>query len=176
MMKNKLAPIIFFAAAALMVGGSHQAAKEAYYPQIVRSPVPGEVNEYITQARIGDTICVPGWAEKQRPDSKKTKKIKDELLAKQIDQDPTHYELDHVISIQLGGALLNPQNLWLEPYKEKGKGGARDKDVVETYLKGEVCAGRMLLAEAQKIVSSVRWYDLYKQIKKDEVLSEDIDN
>jgi hypothetical protein len=64
---------------------------------------------------------------------------------------PGSYEIDHIISLQLGGANTS-RNLFPEAYDIPQ--GARDKDVVETRLKRLVCKGKMTLAEAQRIIST----------------------
>jgi hypothetical protein len=65
------------------------------------------------------------------------------------------YELDHLISLQLGGDPEDPANLWMEPWeKKKGKlaaagRGAESKDVVENRLHRQVCEGKISLDRAQ---------------------------
>jgi hypothetical protein len=67
------------------------------------------------------------------------------------------YEIDHLISLELGGT--NDQaNLWPQPYFPKP--GAKEKDVVENYLHRQVCSGAMQLADAQKAIST-DWYAVY---------------
>ncbi len=124
--------------------------------------VSGSINPAVTQANIDQTICIKGWASTQRPDTKATNKIKAEFLSKVDDKVATHYELDHVISIELGGALLDRNNLWLEPYTNPG--GAREKDVVETYLKNQVCARKTTLKQAQYDIVH-NWYQIYLMLK-----------
>jgi len=68
---------------------------------------------------------------------------------------PYSYEVDHLISLELGGSNAI-RNLWPEPYA--GAGGARAKDVIENRLHALVCAGRISLATAQKEI--VRWWTL----------------
>lgn len=75
--------------------------------------------------------------------------------------DPNCYELDHLISLQLGGAPDDARNLWPEPYWPEP--GARQKDVVETWLKRQVCAGKMPLAEAQREIGG-DWYAVFQKI------------
>lgn len=70
------------------------------------------------------------------------------------------YELDHLISLELGGNPTDPRNLWLQPWERKGQRfagtgtGAESKDVVENRLHREVCAGTITLAEAQRVIAS----------------------
>ena len=67
------------------------------------------------------------------------------------------YELDHLVSLELGGDPNDPKNLWLEPWERKGNPplapagqGAESKDVVENRLHREVCNGALTLAQAQQ--------------------------
>jgi hypothetical protein len=62
-------------------------------------------------------------------------------------QDPDGYELDHLISLELGGAPADPANLWPEPYL--GERTAKQKDRLESELHRRVCAGTLPLADAQ---------------------------
>jgi hypothetical protein len=71
------------------------------------------------------------------------------------------YEEDHFISLELGGNATDPRNLWPEPYYPSP--GAREKDVVENYLRKQVCAGAMALEEAQRAITT-DWYRVYLQI------------
>jgi hypothetical protein len=70
------------------------------------------------------------------------------------------YEIDHLISLELGGSN-DEANLWPQPYFPKP--GAKEKDVVENYLHRKVCAGRLTLAEAQHEIST-DWYQVYLDI------------
>lgn len=114
--------------------------------------VPGAINPDVTQANIGQTICVPGWTQTVRPPVSMTNRIKRAKLAGMKDRNPAHYELDHLISLQLGGATADPQNLWLQSYANPC--GARIKDRLESALKRLVCAGRLSLAQAQQEIRS----------------------
>lgn len=71
-------------------------------------------------------------------------------------------EVDHLISLELGGAN-DLANLWPQPYAETP--GAHEKDVVENWLHSEVCARRITLSEAQKQIAS-NWYAVYVRMKK----------
>jgi hypothetical protein len=110
--------------------------------------VPGVSNPAVTQANIQQTICVPGWAAKQRPPSSYTEKIKFALMDKaRIPRtDSSKYELDHDHSIEDGGSPTDPNNLWLEPYF--GPLNAHQKDRVETLVKHLICTGKMPLSAA----------------------------
>ena len=83
-------------------------------------------------------------------------------------QNAGQYEVDHLVSLELGGSN-DIKNLWPEKYCPVGQHppdciGARDKDVVETTLHREICAGHVTLQQAQQIITT-DWYAYYKQIK-----------
>jgi hypothetical protein len=56
------------------------------------------------------------------------------------------YEVDHLISRELGGAD-DVKNLWPQPLNSK-PWNARLKDKLENRLHNEVCAGRVMLGQA----------------------------
>jgi len=60
---------------------------------------------------------------------------------------PYQHEVDHLISLELGGSNAI-RNLWPEPYA--GRWGARTKDMLENRLHELVCDGRLSLASAQR--------------------------
>lgn len=107
-----------------------------------RTCTPGATNSADTQATIGQTICVPGWTKTVRPSTSVTTPMK-RKLAVAYAMPPTG-ELDHLVSLELGGAPDDSRNLWVEPGTIPNP-----KDKVENWLKREVCAGRMALADAQ---------------------------
>lgn len=74
---------------------------------------------------------------------------------------PGDYEIDHFISLELGGAN-HVDNLWPQPFQ--GARTARMKDVVETNLHRRVCRGETSLEEAQRIIST-DWVAEYQRIK-----------
>jgi hypothetical protein len=61
------------------------------------------------------------------------------------------FEVDHLIPLELGGdnAIAN---LW--PQAAEPRPGFHEKDRVEDYLHEQVCAGRMGLAEAQRLIAT----------------------
>lgn len=69
-------------------------------------------------------------------------------------------ELDHLISLQLGGSN-DPKNLF--PQKYEGEWNAHDKDRLETELHKRVCHSRMTLVEAQTAIAT-NWIEAYKTI------------
>jgi hypothetical protein len=62
-------------------------------------------------------------------------------------------EVDHLISLELGGSNDRDRNLWSQPYS--GLYGARIKDVVEKVLNLHVCGKRqpvITLKQAQDCI------------------------
>src|SRR5664280_2728256 len=58
--------------------------------------------------------------------------------------DATHYEEDHPVPLEVGGAPRDPLNLWPESYAS-----AHQKDQVENAAHAAICAGKLPLATAQ---------------------------
>lgn len=113
---------------------------------------PGELNPAVTQATISQTICVSGWTATVRPPLSETNQWKQTVALNYniAGFDPTQYEGDHLIPLELGGFPGAPgdyRNFWDEA--RFGTPNAADKDRVENFLKAQVCAGKMSLADAQ---------------------------
>ena len=125
---------------------------------------PGAVNPDVTPETIGSTICVSGYTARVRPPTSYTRPLEIQLLVAygQAGASPANYELDHLISLELGGAPRDPANLWPEPYA--GTTNARMKDVVENYLNRQVCDGLLPLGEAQHLIAT-DWLSVYRQIR-----------
>jgi len=102
-------------------------------------------------------ICVSGYASSVRnvPDSEKA-----QVYARyQVAWVPYKHEVDHLISLELGGSNAI-KNLWPEPYS--GRWGARTKDVLENRLHDIVCAGHLSLRSAQQQEAS-NWVAAYRR-------------
>lgn len=109
---------------------------------------PGAINPAVRQDNIATTICKTGWTKTVRPPTSVTNRIK-----AQIDQayglpTNTEGELDHDVSLELGGAPDDPRNLWVEPGKIPNP-----KDAVENKLRAAVCSGLVPLADAQQAIA-----------------------
>jgi len=148
----------------------------AGYNGILPDPAktPGSTNPNISQSNIQFTICNHSWSTKSiRPSVSYTNKLKKQELAAGYtvngDTNPADYELDHLISLELGGNPTDPKNLWPEPYNivELGNAvGAHQKDAVENYLHTQVCAGVITLAQAQQEIAT-NWEQVYMQMVQD---------
>jgi hypothetical protein len=116
---------------------------------------PGATYHAVTQATINKTICVKGWTATIRPPLAWTEPHKfKSMRAYGVDTSPGHaqlYEYDHLIPLELGGAPADERNLWPEPHAA-GASGSFVKDGVENKLRAEVCAGRMKLAAARRLI------------------------
>ena len=96
------------------------------------------------------TICTVGYTKTVRSVSTATKK----KVFTEYDisySKRSNYEVDHIISLELGGSN-DISNLFPEAYSIKN--GARIKDVFENYLHKQVCNGSMTIDEAQKEIST----------------------
>ena len=120
-----------------------------YVDQVLPDPVctPGVTDPAVTQQTIAQTICQPGYTSHIRPPTEYTDRVKTERL-RAYGQSPVNrsrYELDHLIPLELGGSPSDVGNLWPEPQPSY-----HDKDRIENELHAAVCAGRVLLADAQQ--------------------------
>jgi hypothetical protein len=121
---------------------------------------PGAIDPRVTQANIASTICTRGYTATVRPSTSVTDRIKREQMAAYSLQGQrlADYELDHLISLELGGAPAEVANLWPESWT--GDSNAHQKDAVENYLHEQVCNGSMSLADAQRMIAT-DWRSVY---------------
>jgi hypothetical protein len=147
-----LAAALVLAAIALLLvvrgrEGGHAAAVVASWTR-----TPGVLNPEVTQASIHTTICVSGYSRSVRPPSDYTSRLKVEQMHPYgLAGDPSRYQEDHLISLELGGNPTDPRNLWPEPYPRAG-----EVDQLENELHRRVCDGSMSLADAQAEESRVK--------------------
>jgi len=175
-----------------------KAGSAAIYPDPAHTP--GATNPDITDANKNQTVCNKDWSgtnkythkpEKGtailRPPTSITDPIKVQTMKDYGHTDAdNHYELDHFISLELGGCPDCVTNLWPQPYGDAKQPmtqeeraawdkahpgsatplpGALQKDQVEDHLKTEVCAGTITLARAQAIITT-DWYVCYLKVAK----------
>jgi hypothetical protein len=119
---------------------------------------PGALSPAVTQANIGSTICSSGYTSTVRPPESVTEPEKLASLSAYGDpDDPSAYEYDHLVPLELGGAANDPRNLWPEP------GAApNDKDALENRLNELVCGGALSLATAQRDIAT-NWVLAYRE-------------
>jgi hypothetical protein len=117
---------------------------------------PGAVNPAVTKATLASTICRSGWTATVRPGVSVTEREKlASMRAYGLRGSPSAYEYDHLVPLELGGAVNDPRNLWPEPDYVGARGFYRNpKDRLENALKRRVCRGAMTLATAQRAIAS----------------------
>ena len=127
---------------------------------------PGAVNPDVTPENLDQTICTNGFTKGIRPPDAYTSALKSQQLADEsLPGDPSDYEEDHLISLELGGAPRDPKNLWPEPWEKRGSKlanpgtGAESKDKVENETNHLVCSGALSLSDAQARIAS-DWHQL----------------
>ncbi len=102
-------------------------------------------------------ICTPGYSKSVRdvPTS-----VKDQVYAEYgiPSHKPGEYEVDHLISLELGGSN-DSANLWPEPAEPRP--GFHEKDKVENYLHDQVCNGAVSLHDAQVKIAT-DWLSVYQ--------------
>ena len=105
-------------------------------------------------------ICVPGYSKKVRnvPIAVKRQVYLSYGIRK---HQPGDYEIDHLISLELGGSN-SIRNLWPQSYRTS-PWNAHVKDALENELHRRVCAGTIDLATAQRIIAQnwVMGYRIY---------------
>jgi hypothetical protein len=124
--------------------------------------VPGSAspNHHLTPGahfNVGKaTICKTGYSAGVRnvPESVKSA-VYAEYGEKRV---PGGYEVDHLVSLELGGSN-SIKNLWPEHYYDPW--GARTKDRLENKLHQLVCSGQISLVTAQR-KEAANWIAAYK--------------
>jgi hypothetical protein len=113
--------------------------------------ITGATDPTVTQATIGKTICVPNYTARARNVTEADKQF---VLKRDGQTIKGCCEVDHLISLELGGSNDRNKNLWAEPYE--GQYSAREKDKVETALHRAICRADnpIPLADAQKCIVS----------------------
>ena len=116
---------------------------------------PGDVLE----VRVRD-IAVPGYSKKVRNVTASTKKKAYEEYGI-THREKGEYEVDHLISLQLGGSN-SLKNLWPQSYQTQ-PWNAYIKDAVENELHARVVDGSMDLKTAQRMIAT-NWIAAYQQL------------
>ena len=103
-------------------------------------------------------VCRPGYASSVRNVSLATKDTVYAAYGLRAHFDFANGELDHLVSLELGGS--NSQaNLF--PEAALPRPGSHEKDRLENELHSEVCAGRLGLAQAQRLIAT-NWVAAYR--------------
>jgi hypothetical protein len=104
------------------------------------------------------TVCQPGYSKTVRHTSGK---LKASLYREYgIVKTASHFEVDHLISLELGGADV-AENLWPQSY-DTVTWNAHTKDRLEDRLHALVCAGRLPLEQAQRDIA-LDWIAAYQK-------------
>ncbi len=151
MQRKKLIALFCFLASIAI-----SASAQNVSPPIVPDPAktPGD-----TLAVTKADICVPGYSKKVRnvPEDVKKKAYGEYGITS---HKPGEYEIDHLISLELGGSnsLKNlwPQSFVTTPYN------AHVKDKLENKLHEKVCSGEIDLKEAQRLIAT-DWIGAYRK-------------
>ena len=109
---------------------------------------PGGIDPKVTQANLASTICKSGYTATVRPPSSETGKAKTAQYQAYGIRTGTTSELDHLVSLELGGDN-DIANLWPEVGTLPNP-----KDKVENDLHRAVCAGRVKLSAAQLAIAT----------------------
>lgn len=137
------------------------AAQEAIYRHHDAARLPDSLE---TPGAVATTdtslICKKGYSKSVRHVTAGVKRQVYEAYATEP-HDSTCCEVDHLISLELGGSNQF-QNLWPEPYLPHP--GARDKDKVENLLHRQVCAGKIPIEAAQREIAD-DWYSVYLRMR-----------
>lgn len=116
---------------------------------------PGAIIDGATK----DQICVPGYSKSVRdvPESEKNEVYLEYGI---LTRTTGEYEVDHLISLELGGSN-DISNLW--PEAAQPIPGFHEKDKVENYLHEQVCSGKVTLQQAQLEIAN-NWEEVYKSL------------
>lgn len=109
---------------------------------------PGAIDPAVTQQNIATTICRSGYTAKVRPSTSQTDKAKAQMYKAYAIPAHTTSELDHLVSLELGGSN-DIENLWPEVGSLPNP-----KDKVEDILHRALCSGKVTLAAAQQAIAT----------------------
>lgn len=144
-MRTRLLLLALLVAVCALVAGCFDLASAGRRATIL-PPVPGLRYHAVTQATLGSTVCVVGYTSTIRPPVAYTSALKRWLLKDRgLPGTVSDYQLDHLISLELGGAPYSTQNLWMEDATQ----GHID-DAMENRLHRDLCSGKLTLAQAQR--------------------------
>jgi hypothetical protein len=114
---------------------------------------PGVVSTAVTEANLGSTICRPGYTKAVRPPASQTGAFKKKIMLAYHEPGALDdYELDHLVSLELGGSN-DAGNLWPER-NDHPPGAINSKDPVENALHRAICANRVTLGAAQVAIAT----------------------
>jgi hypothetical protein len=102
-------------------------------------------NPEVRQSNLASTVCKSGYSATIRPPVSYTSFLKrEELRYLKLPGSASDYQLDHLISLSIGGSPYDTRNLWMQPDSQ-----ARRDDRLESRWHRDLCAGRLTLRQAQ---------------------------
>jgi hypothetical protein len=106
-----------------------------------------------------EQICKPGYSSSVRSVPAEVSRA---VYAEYgiVERSAGQYEVDHLVSLEIGGSN-DIANLW--PEAAEPKPGFHEKDQVENYLHDQVCSGRIMLGDAQRMAAT-NWLAVYDQL------------
>lgn len=156
-MKFEIAALAAIAAVCLAVPACSQAQANFHHHEAAVLPdpqaTPGKPDPELTKAKLCDPTFRTGTV-RNVPESEKVKACRAYGITKGCPG--KGYELDHLISIELGGSN-DIANLWPQPADGGGVIGFHTKDVVENRAHRAICAGEVELWDAQESIAR-DWY------------------
>src|SRR3954451_10401769 len=111
-----------------------------------RRCTPGARFSRATKAQV----CRPGYAKSVRNVSSSAKDDVYEAYGMSSHFDGQNGEVDHLVSLELGGSNARAN---LFPEAASPRPGSHEKDRLENALHGDVCAGRIGLRHAQRLIA-----------------------
>ena len=141
-MRRRVA-LLALVAAALVAAGAFASAGSLILPR----HTPGLRYSAVTEKTVFKTVCRAGWTKTIRPPATYTHALEKRQLVQfhYADQNPSHFEEDHVVSLELGGAPRSTRNLWPQPWTQ----ARRDDNGIEASLHRKLCDGTLTLRQAQ---------------------------
>ena len=141
-MRRRVALLALVAAATVAAG-----ALASNAALILPTHTPGVRYSVVSQKSLFKTVCRVGWTATIRPPASYTSALKRRqlLLFQYADQNPSHFEEDHLVSLELGGAPRSTRNLWPQPWRQ----ARRDDNGIEASLHRKLCDGTLTLRQAQ---------------------------
>jgi len=119
---------------------------------------PGAVDPALTKAKLCDPTFHTGTVRSVKQ-SEKVASCR--AYGYMTDCPGKGFELDHLISLEIGGAN-DIKNLWPQPVDAPGVIGYHTKDAVENRAHRAVCEGKLTLKQAQDGIAG-DWYKFGKE-------------
>jgi hypothetical protein len=119
----------------------------------VRGPLPDVgCTPGARYSRVGKPqICRPGYASSVRHVTESTKDAVYAAYGMRRHFNGADGEVDHLLSLELGGSNIRAN---LFPEAATPRPGSHEKDRLENRLHAEVCAGRITLRHAQRLIAT----------------------